>query len=113
MFERESFFQNIFQRLVSFGNVGDILKIIRVFAIVVRNLSAVSPNGNRRAGGVGVGAKLIFPILEFWLFNLNNNVFNGRTIFIKNNNVGGFYFSAKIDSVFKLDSLLWVAVFFQ
>src|SRR3989338_9104006 len=79
----------------------------------MRNLSAVSPNGNRRARGVGVGAKLIFAVLEFWLFDFNDNVFNSWAVFVKNNNVRGFYLAAEMDGVLKFNPLLGVAVFFQ
>ena len=62
-FQGEMSCEDICQGLVGVGNVGNIFKVVRRYAVVVGDLFAICPDPDRCPGGITVGAKLIFPIL--------------------------------------------------
>ena len=84
--------------------------MVRVFAVVMGNLIAVRPYADRRAGGVAIGAKLVFAVFELRLFQFNDNVGVVGAILVEDDNIGFFLFPAEADGIFKGQSFPGIAV---
>ncbi len=96
--------------MIPFGNIGDVFKVIRVFAVVVRYFLAVCPYANRRTRSVAIGAKLVFPVFEFGLFEFNDDISGISAVFVKNDNICAFLLAPKGNGIFKGKAFFRVAV---
>ena len=102
--------QYICQSLSIAGNSFDVFKIIRIFAVVISYGCAICPNRHACPGGVGIAFKLITTVFGFRLFDFNDNVRHSRIVFVFDDNISPFSFSAEVHRIFKNEAFFWVTV---
>jgi len=79
-------------------NARDVLEVVRVLAVVVRNLLPIGPHAHGSAGGVAVALELLLAVLELGLFQLDQDVGRGGPVFVEDADVGAFFSRPKVTS---------------
>ena len=101
---RPALTQDVGQPFMRGWNGRNVFKVVRVFAVVIRNLLTIGPHTHGRASGVAVALELFLSVLEFGLLHLDQDVGRISLVFVEDANVCTFLFAAKRHLVFELNA---------
>lgn len=94
--------RDIREFLVGSRDIANVLKIIRVFAVVVRDARTITPHTNRRTCRIAIALELLLAIFELGFLQLNNDIGACSLLLIEDDNVGSPLFSSKGYLIFDL-----------